>query len=319
VGVADRLALAQNSPTVTTEGAHPSRPRSSSTLAAYLELLRPPNVTTAIGDVLAGYAVAGLARPWVLPWLLASTMCLYAGGVVLNDVFDLEIDRVERPERPLPSGRLSRQAAATLGAVLLLAGIGFAFAGTVGAGLVAGATAVCILLYDAWGKRQTWFGPVNMGLCRAGNLMLGVAAVPPALGWAWPLGGLPLVYITAVTAVSRGEVHGGKRPVAMFALISLGSVLLALLWLSSGGAAQGLSTTGLVLTALLAVRLMPPYIRVWRRPAADTIRQAVRTGVLSLVLLDAVLGGIYAGPAYSAAILATAMTAGWLARRFAVT
>ena len=41
--------------------------------------------------------------------------------------------------------------------------------------------------------------------------------------------------------------------------------------------------------------------------------------MLSLVLLDAVLGAVYAGALYSAAILVTALTAGWLARRFAVT
>jgi 4-hydroxybenzoate polyprenyltransferase len=291
----------------------------SGTLAAYLELLRPPNVTTAVGDVLAGYAVAGLGRPAALPWLLASTTCLYAGGVVLNDVFDFDIDRVERPERPLPSGRASRGGAALLGATLLVCGATFGFLATLGAGLVAGAIAACILLYDAWGKRQTWIGPVNMGLCRAGNLMLGVAALPQALAWAWPLAGLPLAYISAVTAVSRGEVRGGKRAVASVALISLFFVLVALLWLSAGGAGRGVSPAGLVLTALLGGRLLPPFVEVWQKPEAGTIRAAVRAGVLSLVLLDAVLGAVYAGAVYSAAILATALTAGWLARRFAVT
>ncbi len=118
--------VAENEPIVPTGRLHSSTPSRSSqagTLGAYLELLRPPNVTTAVGDVLAGFAVAGLGRPWILPWLLASTMCLYAGGVVLNDVFDLEIDRVERPERPIPSGRVSRQRAAILGSALLGSGV----------------------------------------------------------------------------------------------------------------------------------------------------------------------------------------------------
>jgi UbiA prenyltransferase family len=304
--------VTQNGPTVTPD-------RTPGPLRAYLELLRPPNVTTALGDVLAGYAIAGLGRPRVLASLLASTVCLYAGGVVLNDVFDLPIDRVERPERPLPSGWVSVRAASTLGALLLVAGVSLAFAATIAAGLVATATTISILLYDGWGKRQTWIGPPNMGSCRAGNLLLGVAAVPEALRWAWPLASLPLVYISAVTAVSRGEVHGGKRPVAFFALISLGFVLLALLWLSSGGAGRGLSPPGIALTALLGLRVLPPYLKVWRWPAAGTIRQAVRAGVLSLVLLDAVLGTVYAGPIWGGVILITALTAGWLARQFAVT
>jgi 4-hydroxybenzoate polyprenyltransferase len=283
---------------------------------AYLELLRPANVATALGDVLAGYAVAGLGNRRALPWLLGSTVCLYAGGVVLNDLFDLPIDRRERPERPLPSGRVSPARAAALGGGLLVAGVCLGLAATSMAGAVAAGTAGCILLYDSWGKHRTWFGPVNMGLCRAGNLMLGVAAVPPALGWAWPLGGLPLLYISAVTAVSRGEVHGGKKPVAGLALISLGLVLAALLGLSSW---PRFSPAGLVLTAALAARLLPAYLSVWRRPEPMIIRGAVRTGVLSLVLLNAVLGAVFAGPLYSAAILVTGLAAGWLARRFAVT
>jgi 4-hydroxybenzoate polyprenyltransferase len=287
-----------------------------STLRPYVELLRPPNVTTALGDVLAGYAVAGRGQPQALPPLLMATMCLYAGGVVLNDVCDVDIDRIERPERPIPSGRVSRRAAATLGAVLLAAGVLMAALAGRATGLMALATAGCILLYDLWGKRQTWIGPINMGMCRAGNLLLGVAVLPSALAWAWPLGALPLVYITAVTAVSRGEVHGGRRTVAGLALVSLGLVLLALCWL---GLVPSISIAALALTAVLAWRLLPPYVAVWRRPAPDTIRVAVRTGVLSLVLLDAVIGAVYAGAAYSAIILVVGLAAGWLARRFAVT
>ena len=75
-------------------------------LRGYLELLRPPNVMTAVADVLAGYAVAGLSNWAALPWLLGATACLYAGGVVLNDFFDRHLDARERPERPLPSGRV---------------------------------------------------------------------------------------------------------------------------------------------------------------------------------------------------------------------
>jgi 4-hydroxybenzoate polyprenyltransferase len=285
------------------------------TLRPYVELVRPPNVTTAVADVLAGYAVAGASWPGSAPWLLGSTVCLYAGGIVLNDVFDADLDRLERPERPIPSGRVTRRAAAGFGGTLLITGAGLAWGGGFATGVVAAATALCILLYDAVGKRQPW-GPVNMGLCRAGNLLLGVAATPTSLRWAWPLAMLPLTYIAAVTAVSRGEVHGGNRPVAAFALISLGAVLLALLWLSS---IAHWSIAGLLLVAALAVRVVPPFARAWHRPAAATTRLAVRSGVLSLMLLDAVLGAVYAGPLYAAAIVVTALAAGWLARRFAVT
>jgi hypothetical protein len=284
--------------------------------SAYLELLRPANVATSLADVLAGYAAAGRPNTPDLLVLLVATACLYAGGVVLNDYFDRDLDRMERPERPIPSGRVAPEAAARLGGALLAAGIVIAAAATTAAGAVAAATAAAVLLYDAWGKRQTLLGPLNMGLCRGLNLMLGVAAAPAALGSAWPLAILPMTYIAAVTAVSRGEVHGGRRGIAAFALISLNLVLIALVWLSLQGASPWWAA---LLTLTLGWRVLPPFWAVYQQPDPGRIRRAVRAGVLSLVLLDAVIGATYAGPLYSLLILATALVAGFLARAFAVT
>ena len=286
-------------------------------LRGYVELLRPPNVLTAIADVLAGYTVAGLGNDRALPWLVMATACLYAGGVTLNDFFDRHIDAVERPERPIPSGRTPAAAAAALGAVLLAGGIAAGARATREALWVAAAIAALVLLYDAWGKRHAAVAPWNMGLCRALNLMLGVAAVPAALSRAWPLAIVPLVYIAAITAVSRGEVHGGRRGIALFALISLGFVLIALLLVSVTGPRR--TVAGLALVALLAWRVWPPFRTVWRTPSAGAIRNAVKAGVLSLVLVDAVIGAAYGGPLWAAAILVTAVVAGLLARLFAVT
>jgi 4-hydroxybenzoate polyprenyltransferase len=281
----------------------------------YLELVRPANVATALADVLAGYAVAGLGNTRALGWLLLSTACLYAGGVVLNDVFDRDIDRAERPERPIPSGRVPVAAAASLGLGLLALGVASASLATTVSGAIAAATAACILLYDGWGKQQRFLGPVNMGMCRGLNLLLGVSAAPAVLTGAWPLSFLPLVYITAVTAVSRGEVHGGRRGIAAFALISLSLVLVALLALARNGG----SWAGVAFTGVLAWRVLPAFWGAYRTPLPGPIRHAIRTGVLSLVLLDAVIGATYGGAVYSLVILATGLVATSLARLFAVT
>lgn len=283
----------------------------------YLELVRPANVATALADVLAGYAVAGLPNHRALGWLLLSTACLYAGGVVLNDVFDREIDRTERPERPIPSGRVRVAAAATLGLALLGIGILAASLATSAAGMVAAGTAASVLLYDAWGKRQGLLGPINMGMCRGLNLLLGVAATPERLAAAWPLALLPLLYITAVTAVSRGEVHGGRRGITAFALISLSLVIVALLGLALGRSEA--SWAGAAFAAVLAWRVLPAFWGAYRTPEPGPIRHAIRTGVLSLVLLDAVIGATYGGAVYSLTILATGLVASSLARLFAVT
>jgi 4-hydroxybenzoate polyprenyltransferase len=287
-------------------------------LRGYLELLRPPNVMTAVADVLAGYAVAGLSNWAALPWLLGATACLYAGGVVLNDFFDRHLDARERPERPLPSGRVPAAGAAALGSGLLIAGIVLAFRANPAAGMVATATTAMILLYDSWAKHQGPLGPVVMGGCRGLNLLIGIAAAPAVLAGSWPLTLIPFTYIAAVTVVSRGEVHGGKRGPAALALVSLVGVVAALGTIAAAAGAGRRASAGAI-AVLLAFRVIPPFWRVYRDPAPAGIRQAVRTGVLSLVLVDATLAAAYAGPFFGAIVLATAVVAAGLARLFAVT
>lgn len=274
---------------------------------------------TAVADVLAGYAVAGRGNGRALPWLLGATACLYAGGVVLNDYFDRELDALERPERPLPSGRATPAGAATLGAALLAGGVVAASQATRSAAILAAVIAGLILLYDIRTKKHGVLGPLNMGLCRAMNLVLGIAAVPSALSGHWPLALLPFIYIAAVTMVSRGEVHGGKRQTGTLALISLGGVIAALAVISFRVGAGMDAAAALGGAVLLGWRVMPPFWRVYRDPAPLPIRRAIRAGVLSLVLLDASIAAAYAGPLYGAIVVSTAVVAAVLARLFSVT
>jgi len=291
---------------------------------AYVELLRPANVVTALADVLAGYAVTQAAAPGLtnaptaraLVFLLLATACLYAGGVALNDVFDRRVDAVERPERPIPSGRVTASAAALLGSVLLAAGVALSAVAGPAAAAVAAAITASVVLYDGWAKRHA-VGPVIMGACRGLNLLLGVAAAPAALAAHWPLGLIGLTYISAVTMVSRGEVHGarGRTAVAAFALVC---AILAVLVALSATVARHPVVPGIV-AAGLAWRVLPPFWRAARDSRPEAARGAVRAGVLSLVLVDAVIAGVYADMIYCLGVLATAVVAGWLGRRFAVT
>ena len=69
--------------------------------------------------------------------VLAASLCLYAGGIALNDFFDRNLDAVERPERPIPSGIVPAITAGLLGFSLLLAGVAFAFRASSGTGAIA--------------------------------------------------------------------------------------------------------------------------------------------------------------------------------------
>src|SRR4051812_2066946 len=156
---------------------------------AYAQLVRLPNVFTAMADItLAALATAALPERWpAFLLLLLASSCLYCGGMVWNDYFDIEQDRRERPFRPLPSNRVTLRAAAGLGTALLLVGVGCAaLAGAlsepyrVAPLLIAAGLALAILAYDGWLKR-TVAGPVAMGTCRFLNVLLGLSVVPGGL------------------------------------------------------------------------------------------------------------------------------------------
>jgi 4-hydroxybenzoate polyprenyltransferase len=112
-------------------------------------------------------------------------------------------------------------------------------------------------------------------------------------------------------------VHGGTGRVASVALISLSAALLGLTLVAVRSGVN--AVPALILVSALAWRVGPAFVDARRRPEPAVIRTAVKRGVLSLVLVDAVIGAAYAGPTYAAVILATALVAGLLARWFAVT
>jgi 4-hydroxybenzoate polyprenyltransferase len=291
-------------------------------MRSYLELMRPGNVVTALADVLAGFAVAGLANPPVLAWLLVATACLYAGGVVLNDFFDRRLDAVERPERPIPSGRVPGVHALVLGLGFLLCGVLAAIVVNGEATRVAVTTALLVVIYDVWGKRQPVIGPVNMGLCRGFNLLLGMAAVPGVVAGHWWLAAVPIVYVAGITSLSRGEVTGGARPSAVVSagLVSVSvAAVFAIALAASSRTGEGPSILAVACAVLLAWRVLPPFWKATKEPDAPTIRRAIRTGILSLVLIDATIAGAHAGMIYTLTVLATSALAGALAREFAVT
>jgi 4-hydroxybenzoate polyprenyltransferase len=285
---------------------------------AYLQLMRPANIVTAWADILAGFAAAGAYDNLpALAWLLLATTGLYGGGITFNDVFDAKLDAIERPERPIPSKRVSSQGAIALGTLLLAIGIVAAAQVSLTSALLAVGVAVAALTYDALGKRHPVSSSLNMGLCRGGNFLLGMSVVPELLGDRWYLALIPLTYITAVTAISQGEVNGGRRGTGILALTLLGAVL-------SGFLALGLSRDYTLLAALpfwalFAGRVVPAWVRATSNPSAEFVRQAVKAGVLALIVLDATtaagFGGIYNG----LLVLALLPLSLLLAKQFAVT
>ncbi|WP_161270691.1 UbiA family prenyltransferase, partial [Streptomyces sp. SID335] len=96
------------------------------TRRAWAELLRLPALFTVPGDALAGAAATGLRPDHRTLLAIGSSLCLYEAGMALNDWADRAEDAVERPERPLPSGRIAPPAALTAATALTAAGLALA-------------------------------------------------------------------------------------------------------------------------------------------------------------------------------------------------
>ncbi len=293
----------------------------NATLRAYLTLTRPANLVTAIADVLAGMAIAHyflLPAPVAAPigWLALATVGLYGGGVVFNDVFDAELDAIERPERPIPSGIVPKRAAALWGSVLLLIGVGASFMVNSTAGLLAIGIAVASLVYDRYGKHHNWLGPLNMGLCRGLNLLLGVSIIPEQLmPYLW-VGLVPVAYIAAITMISRGEVHGGSSGV-----LRVAGLLYALVIGCVGALAQvrGQLGTALPFLLLFGYYIFPPLWRAVREPVGRNIGLAVRAGVISLIVMNAAWVAAFANFPLAMLVFCLLPLSRLLAKVFAVT
>lgn len=260
---------------------------------AYLQLLRLPNVITAVADILAGYlilggdltgrdAAPGLGR---LAILAAASACLYMAGVVLNDYFDFAKDEAERPNRPLPSGRITRRQAGWVGTSLLIGGVALAQIVPGPTRLIAISLAACILLYDGVLKR-TVAGPPCMGICRSLNLLLGMSAAGLAFTYTGFYAALVLgVYVASLTGFARREATGGSVRGLTLAAGGMIAALLAiggLYWIDDRA-----SWTVIMAAGVLVVLLAIPVRSALFRPSPQTVQSAVKKALLLLVFVDA--------------------------------
>jgi 4-hydroxybenzoate polyprenyltransferase len=216
-----------------------------SSASAWLQLARVSNTPTVVSNTVAGAVLASTAAEIGEVAVVAGSMALfYTAGMVLNDLLDFDVDVRERPERPLPSGAVSRPAALTavIGlfaageALLLLAGTKPFLAGL---GLIA-----LIVLYDAWHKGNP-LSPVLMGACRALVYFIAALAVtaevPTDVAAA---AAVLLLYVASLTLVAK-LVRSGRIVAAMIAGIAIFDAVVVII---AGG---GIAPVAVCLAAFL--------------------------------------------------------------------
>src|SRR5699024_3054196 len=248
--------------------------------------------------------------------LSLSSVFLYAGGVVMNDVCDAKLDAKERPERPIPSGKVTQRAAFLFGTILF--GIGIVLAGWVGisSGFLAFLIALACIIYDYWGKPHPFWGPLTMGLCRGLNLLLGMSIVSISHIDLYWIAVIPVIYIAAITLISRGEVYGGNRSTIwtafFFYVIVVGAIIsLAFIW--------GNLWMTIIFLLLFVFFIFPPLFKAVKTLSGKAIGKAVKAGVLGLILMNScwvAASGVWIWAIVTVLLLPLSM---WIAKHFAVT
>jgi hypothetical protein len=281
---------------------------------AWRELLRAANVFTAVSNVVAGALIA--IGPWPDPWALlaacVASVLLYEAGMVLNDAFDADLDTLERPERPIPSGRIDRQRAFLVGWSLLAAGVvAAAIAGsraaTPGPVVVALCLALMIVLYDS-GLKQTWAGPGALGWCRTLNVLLG-ASLAAGLGVAplsepslWVAAGGVGLYATALTWLAQSEVAASSAtPIRGSVALAAASIAVLAAW-GLESAPPSARTLWLLGTAAMLWVTLGGAPQLLTAPDPQAVRKQVGRMIVGFLVIDAYLAGISAGWLAAAAV-----------------
>jgi 4-hydroxybenzoate polyprenyltransferase len=204
------------------------KPNTKKYLRTLLVLGRVSNIPTVWSNCLAGWLISGGGSLGALLLVCGGATALYIGGMYLNDAFDVEFDRLNRRERPIPSGTIS--VGDVWGYGLSWIGLGLVlvyFFSTTTFALAVGLV-FCIVLYDAVHKAIA-FSPVIMAMCRLFLFLMAASVGRDGVNGlaVWTAFALAF-YIVGLSYVARSESTRG--PIRYWpTLLLLGPLILAFL------------------------------------------------------------------------------------------
>ncbi|MGQ9514782.1 MAG: geranylgeranylglycerol-phosphate geranylgeranyltransferase [Thermoproteota archaeon] len=145
-------------------------------LKGYLEIIRPINCAMMGLAVIVGGIIASGKIEYDIRLFLGFLTGFALAGVtnIQNDICDLEIDKINRPERPLPSGELDRRSATVWASFLLLVGLATAALTSTACLVVACLSTLLGFLYNAFIKRTGLLGNIVVAF---------IVSVPFIYGW----------------------------------------------------------------------------------------------------------------------------------------
>jgi len=259
----------------------------------YLVLVRLPNLFTLPSNILVGMAtVSSLAfsltslSQFLL--LVTISVLLYCVGIVLNDLYDFDIDKKERPNRPLPSGKISRRSAIVLVAIFSTIALILSLQVSFSTLVISSILFSVIFGYDKYLK-NTHAGPFTIASARVMNILLGTSVSLRSVDSYSQIVTLTFVliitfvYVSLIGFISRYEVHGFSDntklllPPAIVATVISSIILFSLMGF--------FKLESLIILSLFSFIMIISFSRIYRRDSGRT-KQIVRNMILSIIVLD---------------------------------
>jgi 4-hydroxybenzoate polyprenyltransferase len=257
---------------------------------------------------------------------MLSSALLYLSGIVFNDYFDIEVDRKERPSRPLPSGKVTKQKALIIAAASMITANGLAFSVSATSLIITIILSATVIGYD-YRLKNTVVGPMTMGSARVLNLLLG--ASPALLAGMFLHNNFLLVrilivgtsvflYVFAISMLSRMET-GTIRSIQT--VIGPFLIIFAVIAIIVFGSFSMIFQIDLVFSLILfsGVMIITFKRTIFQDFSSVGIQRAIKTMVLSIIVLDSVFVSGTAGLYYGLATLIFLIPSMILARKLYVT
>jgi 4-hydroxybenzoate polyprenyltransferase len=234
--------------------------------------------------------------------LMLSSGLLYIAGIGLNDYFDIEIDKRERPSRPLPSGKISKMYALGIAIVALIIANTIALLVSPVSLAVSLALTLAIIAYD-YRLKHSVLGPFAMGSTRFLNVIFGASPVllyidNHSLAILGTAAASLFFYVSSITLLSKKEV-GNERPNSTLVFLIVFGIISTILTL---GMLLQLEWTFLLNLSVFAAVMIVTF-RQYLAKKEPSVQKAIRNMVISIIILDSVFIAGTAGLQYGLASL----------------
>lgn len=251
----------------------------------YLQLVRIPGIFTALSNVLIGYffSISQNLDFIFPPFLLVTSGLLFSAGMIFNDFFDFKIDKKERPSRPLPSGKISKQNALFLGILFLIIANIFAFFSSYESLFISLIMTGIIISYNYKIKFLPFLGIFSLSVVRFLNVLLGFSII--SISYEITQFAIPIaIFVAGISILAKNEVNPANNfaikinKILNYITISFLSILII----------KYFQFEQLLFVSLFSMLALKPF-----KNKKNEIQKQVTFQLLSIILLDATLVSLF--------------------------